>query len=72
MTAFVDAYNGILTTVTATPSPWVWVIVSRYSGVDGDGRPVPRVAGVTTPVTNVVAVDGTVDSMRRRLPGRGR
>src|SRR5205085_2724603 len=44
VTAFVDAYNGILTTVTATPSPWVWVIVSRYSGVDGDGRPVPRVA----------------------------
>jgi hypothetical protein len=50
---------------------FVWVVVSRFSGVDGAGDPIPRAAGVTTPVTNVVVIDDVVDSQRRRLPGRG-
>jgi hypothetical protein len=33
---------------------------------------VPRAAGVGTPVINVIATDTVLDSMRRRLPGRGR
>ena len=49
-----------------------WVVASRFSGVDPDtGQPIPRVAGVTTPITNVVVVDSFVDSARRRLTGRG-
>lgn len=49
-----------------------WVVVSRFSGVDPEtGNPIPRVAGVTTPVISVVTVDTTLDSQRRRLPGRG-
>jgi hypothetical protein len=48
-----------------------WVVVSRYSGVDGSGDPIPRVAGVTTPIISVGTADFTVDSQRRRLPGRG-
>jgi hypothetical protein len=48
-----------------------WCVVSRYSGVDGDGDPIPRVAGIATDIASVLVVDATVDSMRRRLPGRG-
>ena len=42
----------------------VMAVVSRFS----EGQ--PRVTGVTTFVTNLTS-DGTVDSQRRRLPGRG-
>lgn len=49
-----------------------WVVASRFSGVDPvTGAPIPRAAGVTTPITNVVVVDSFVDSARRRLTGRG-
>jgi hypothetical protein len=66
-----DAYRAILTVVTNAPSPYVWAIATRFSGVDSDGKPIPRVAGGVQPVTAVVVTDLTVDSMRRRLPGRG-
>jgi hypothetical protein len=42
-----------------------WVVVSKKSGG------VPRVAGLARPVTTAIVVDRTVDSQRRRLPGRG-
>lgn len=49
-----------------------WVVVSRYSGVDPVTKdPIPRVTGVTTPISAVGTFDATVDSQRRRLPGRG-
>lgn len=69
---YTNAYNAIITEVAPSDGPWTWVIVSRYSGVDSEGKPIPRVAGVTTPVQAAVIVDATIDSMRRRLPGRGR
>lgn len=68
--SWISAYEE-LPTVAAGESV-VWVVVSRFSGVDGDGDPIPRVAGVTTPINSVVIVDNVVDSQRRRLPGRGR
>lgn len=49
----------------------IWVVASRFSGVDVNGHPIPRVAGISTPITSVVVVDLTIDSQRRRLPGRG-
>lgn len=55
----------------ASDNSSTWVVVSRFSGVDGDGVPIPRVAGVTTPITAVIIVDPIIDSQRRRLPGRG-
>lgn len=58
-----DAYNELLT--VAPTFDGVWVVVSRYE----DGA--PRVAGITTPITAATIVDHTVDSQRRRLPGRG-
>jgi hypothetical protein len=48
-----------------------WVVVSRFSGVDGDGKPIPRVTGVTHNITSASTFDNVVDSQRRRLPGRG-
>jgi hypothetical protein len=54
---------------------WTHVIVSRFSGftiVDSRKVPTPREEGIATPVINSFFVDATVDSQRRRLPGRGR
>lgn len=49
-----------------------WVVVSRFSGVDPVTKlPIPRTTGVTTVITSVGTFDTTVDSQRRRLPGRG-
>lgn len=49
-----------------------WVVVSRYSGVNPTtGKPIPRAVGVTTEVQSITTYDNTVDSQRRRLPGRG-
>lgn len=57
---------------TATPAPAsLWVAVSRFSGVDVDGDPIPRVTGLHTEISAVLAVDNVVDSQRRRLPTRG-
>ena len=61
-----EALQDVASDNTAT-----WVVVSRFSGVDGDGVPIPRVEGVTTPITAVIIVDSIIDSQRRRLPGRG-
>lgn len=44
---------------------WQMVVVSRYA------NHAPRVAGVTTPIDSFTTFDATVDSQRRRLPGRG-
>jgi len=68
--AFVTAYEQLLT--LAGDLGLQWVVVSRFSGVDADEKPIPRAAGVTTPITTVLVVDNVVDSQRRRLPGRGR
>jgi hypothetical protein len=66
----VTAYQNLLTQLADVD--FEWVIASRFSGVDPDtGHPIPRTAGITTPVITVVAADLTIDSQRRRLPGRG-
>jgi len=69
--AVVTAYEKLLPGGGALTSG-TWVVASRFSGVDSEGKPIPRAAGVTTPITGVVVVDSTVDSQRRRLPGRGK
>lgn len=64
-----SGYNALFD--VASDSGCFWVIASRYSGVDTDGKPIPRVAGLTTDIISVLVVDPIVDSQRRRLPGRG-
>lgn len=58
-----DAYNELLTVADSLGADWV--VVSRFSGN------APRVTGVHTVITGATIVDLTVDSQRRRLPGRG-
>lgn len=63
VTAIRTGLNSMIM-ITTTLGVWEMVVVSRYTGG------VPRINGI---FSNVVAFtsDGTVDSMRRRLPGRG-
>jgi hypothetical protein len=64
------AYDEFATAIST--ASWTWVVASRFSGVDPEtGHPIPRVAGVTTPITSVIVVDNIIDSQRRRLTGRG-
>jgi hypothetical protein len=70
ITAWQAAYSELLT--VASDADAVWVVVSRFSGIDADKKPIPRAAGIATEVTNVVLADATLDSQRKRLPGRGR
>lgn len=55
--------NGLITGLTSAGSTMV-VVSYRTGGAY-------RAAGVTTPVTGFVAVDLNMDSMRKRLTGRG-
>lgn len=66
----VAAYTNLITTVDL--GVYVWSAVSRFSGVDPDTHvPIPREAGISTPITSATTVDDILDSQRRRLPGRG-
>lgn len=56
------AYEELITT---PPTGWTWVIVSRYT------NGAPRGTGIYIPITSVILADDTIDSQRRRLPGRG-
>jgi len=65
---FVSAYEALASYLTGLTADHV--VASLYSGVDGDGHPIPRSAGVVHAVTSY-AMDLALDSMRRRLIGRG-
>lgn len=69
-TSFISAYNSLLG-ADALVTGWTWVVVSRFSGKDSLGHPVPRVAGIPTEVTRVVVTDLIIDNQRRRGVGRG-
>lgn len=70
--ALLGIYQLLLPVGGTFTDDWIWVVASRFSGIDGDGKPIPRDVGISTPITSVVIVDKTIDSARRRLPGRGR
>lgn len=61
--AFVTGYNELLNVLVG--SEYTWTVVSRFtSGV-------LRAVGISTPVVNAIVTNLFVDSMRRRLTGRG-
>jgi len=71
-----DFRTGLLSYYTAlralgSENGATMVVVSRFSGVDSDGKPIPRVTGLARPITSFSTFDTTLDSQRRRLPGRG-
>jgi hypothetical protein len=70
VSAWQAAYTALLDVADSVTA--VWVVASRFSGVDTSGHPIPRTEGITTEINNVVIADNTSDSQRRRLPGRGR
>lgn len=70
--AILDIYQNLLPVGGLFTDDWIWVVASRFSGVNADGVPIPRVTGLSTPITSAVIVDKVIDSSRRRLPGRGR
>jgi len=63
VTNFTTSYSDLITLPTDV-GPAVLAVASRVSGG------VERAQGVATPVIDI-QVDSTVDSQRRRLPGRG-
>jgi len=63
VTAVVAAWDATLN--AAADDGWGPVVVSRFTGGS------PRSAGVTFPITSVVATDNGIDTMRRRLAGHG-
>jgi hypothetical protein len=65
--ASATAYSGFLTTLKANmlTAGFTLVVVSYRTGNAW------RATGVATPILTAVAVDTALDSMRRRLPGRG-
>jgi hypothetical protein len=63
VTAYTEAWEGLR--LVASEDGWEMVVVSKFSGG------APRVAAVVTPITTGFFVDSTIDSQRRRLPGRG-
>lgn len=65
-------YDLLLPGGGALPGGWIWGVLSRFSGVDVNGKPIPRTTGVFTPIVNTLYTDSTADSMRNRLPGRGK
>jgi hypothetical protein len=69
LASIVAAYEGLFTIASA--AGLTWVVVSRFSGVDSLGKPIPRTSGIATEIQAVLIVDATVDSQRRRAPGRG-
>ena len=67
---WIAAYEQLMADIAG--AGWQMVIASRFSGVDPTThQPIPRAAGVTTPVTTILVVDDFIDSARRRLTGRG-
>lgn len=72
MDLMTTAYGLLGVGGSVLPTGFTWVVVSRFSGVDVNGKPVPRLEGISTTVTQALFADNTVDSQRRRLPGRGK
>lgn len=66
------AYYSLLRTMAASEYSATMVVVSKYSGYLPNGKPAPRAVGLTEPITSFTTFDPTLDSQRRRLPGRGK
>lgn len=62
----IGAYQQLLPGGSHDPTPYFWSVLSRQSGG------VVAAQATAVPVLNVYFSDLTVDSQRRRLPGRGK
>lgn len=64
-----DMAQWVADIATAVPSV-IPVIVSRFSGIDSNGKPIPRLSGLQS-IVEAYTVNNQMDSQRRRLAGRG-
>lgn len=64
VTGLISSYNAMISVTDVELDVSTMVVVSRFT------NNAPRITGIATPVLNFTT-DGLVDSMRRRLPGRG-
>lgn len=62
----VDDYSQLIFPSAVLPDGWIWVVVSRFLNNE------PRTEGTFQEIISVQISDLIVDSMRSRLPGRGR
>jgi hypothetical protein len=67
-TAWQEALNGMLADIAAmgTQNDISMAVVSQYSGVDANGKPIRRAVGLTTVVTALL-MDPKVATQRERL-----
>lgn len=72
LTNLVAMWSSLLTALPAGDASWSWVVVSRYSGVDTAGKPIPRTTAVTTPIVEVGYSHTALDYQRRRAPFHAR
>lgn len=63
--------GGMVGLDTVSPG-WTWGVAHRRQTVTPGEPPVWLNPGIINPIVNVTLTDDTVDSQRRRLPGRGR
>ncbi len=59
----VTIHNTLKTALAA--GGWTWVVMSYYSGIDINGKKIPRLSGLMTPVTTF-SCDQYVDTQRHR------
>jgi hypothetical protein len=71
ITAIELAYNQLPGAGTFLAG-WQMVVVSRFSGTDVNGDPIPRAAGIATPVVSCLFASPFVRSMRSREIGHGK
>lgn len=74
--AFADnavlAFNALVAAVTTADAEAELVVCSRFSGVDINGKPIPRAAAVTTPILAFGYHNLNQDFQRRRSPAHHR
>jgi hypothetical protein len=63
--AMLGHYRTLLPGGSRDPTPFIWVVVSRYHNNQ------PRETGVVYPITSVTVTNDNIDCQRRRLTGRG-
>lgn len=68
--AFAATWDAVRGTIDAQ-TDFKLGVLSRYDGVDPDGKPILRPAGVFTAAVKVVSRNARLDSMRSRLKSAG-
>lgn len=71
-TSVIEAFTPLIAAVPAALSGAELVVLSRYSGVDSGGKPIPRSTGIMTPITQFGYHNLLMDFQRRRAPGHNR